>query len=144
MRIECVNTLQRDFIQLILDESGNRPLFEDDVEEGQKPCFEALEDIEPAEAVRKKAGTTLYATWTIGGADWDDDVRVSLVSFKKSGVTDVYGVVEADEGWYELWILKNGQISRQEDWEGEPLEEFFEGKNNLHSVLDKIRKKTLG
>lgn len=143
MRIECVNTSQRDFVQIMLDDSGNRSLFEDDVEEGQQQWFEALEDIETAEEVRRKADATLYATWTIGGADWDDDVRETLKSLKKCGVTDVYGVVEADEGWYELWILNNGQISRQEDWEGESLEELCEGKNNLHLVLDKLRKQAL-
>lgn len=144
MRIECVNTSQRDFVLFMLDDSGDRPLFEDDVEEGQQPWFVALEDIETAEDVAKKADTIVYATWTIGGADWDDDVRDILQSLKNCGVNDVFGVVEADEGWYELWILKNGQISRQEDWEGEPLEELIEGENNLHPVLDKIRENALG
>ena len=144
MRIECVNTSQRDFVQLMLDIDSDRPLFEDDVEERQQPWFKALEDIEIAEEVTKKADTIIYATWTIGGADWDDDVRDMLQSLKKCGINDVFGVVEADEGWYELWILKNGQISRQEDWEGKSLEELFEGKNNLRPMLDKIREKALG
>ena len=86
MRIECVNTSQRDFVQLMLDIDSDRPLFEDDVEERQQPWFKALEDIEIAEEVTKKADTIIYATWTIGGADWDDDVRDMLQSLKKCGI----------------------------------------------------------
>lgn len=137
--IECGSRSQQAFVKQMLKHSKARPQDEDNVTEEQLPWFEALEDIEYPDSVRSK-GNTLYAVWTVGGADWDVDVKELYDIFKNCAVIDVYGIVAADDGWYELWVLKNEDISRYEDWIGESLEEMFDGVDDYFSVLKHIKR----
>ncbi len=144
MRIECVDSTQRDFVQLMLSDSDERPIFEDEVPVAQRKWFVALEDVATAdEDVSTKGDTVVYATWTLGGAEWEGDVRDAIQCLKKCGIQDIYAVVEGDEGWYELWVMSDGKLTRYESWKGKALEALFEGKNNFAPVLDKIRRQAL-
>ena len=125
LRIECADTDQRDFIYFILDNSSNTPLDEDDVSLKQRDRFTALEDIEIPEYVGKKGNTTIEATWTLGGTDIEEDVQDILNCLMKCNVQDTFGILEGDEGWVELWILKQETITRHESWNGESLEDLL-------------------
>ena len=145
LRIECVDRLQRDFVFLMLDPNGDRPLDEDDVSPEQQSWFTALEDMVSAnEYAGKKGNTTIEATWTLGGVDIEEDVEEIVGYLQQCGVSDVFGILAGDEGWYELWILKQDKITRYEDWLDDSLEALFDGKDNLQPVLNKIRKQILG
>jgi hypothetical protein len=169
LRIECTDIDQRDFVYLILDNSSNTPLSEDDFGLEQRDWFTALEDIEIAEYVGKKGNTTIEATWTLGGTDIEEDVQDILNCLMKCNVQDTFGIFKGDEGWVELWILKQETISRHESWNGESLEDLLyaesseedddeeadvdngedydEGEvdeeDNIFVVLDRIRAQTI-
>ncbi len=144
MRIECVDSSQRDFVRLMLSDSDERPIFEDEVSVGQRKGFVALEDVATADdGVSIKGDTVVYATWTLGGAEWGSDVRDTIQCLKKCGVRDIYAVVEGDEGWYELWVMTEGKLTRHESWKGKALEAFFEGKDDFEPVLDRVRQQAL-
>ncbi len=139
-RVECQDAAQRDFVRLMLSEDDERPIFEEEVPAGARGWFSALDDIATAEYIEKAGASTVYATWTLGGPDWDEDVFFNLQCLSKAGVKDVYAVVEGDEGWYELWIMRDGKPQRHNTWQGKELESLFEGKENLSPFLDKIRR----
>lgn len=139
-RVECRDAAQRDFVRLMLSDSEERPIFEEDVPAGARGWFSALEDIATAEDISTAGEWTLYATWTLGGVEWDEDVRFNLQCFKQAGVADVYAAVAGDEGWYELWILRDGKLRRHEKWQGKGLGRLLNGKDDLSRPLDKIRR----
>jgi hypothetical protein len=153
LRIECADTAQCDFTRLMLDNSNNRPLDEDDVEDEQRDWFAGLEDIEIPEYVEKKGNTTIEASWTLGGADMEEDVQDILNCLNQCGVHDAFGILEGDEGWFELWTLQKNKISRYETWNGESLEDLiFDQENDngdeddepdIIAVLDRIRKQAI-
>lgn len=125
LRIECADKDQRDFVYMMLDNSGDLPSDENDVDPKQRDCFTALEDIEIPEYVGKEGNTTIEATWTLGGTDIEEDVQDILNCLMKCNVQDTFGILEGDEGWVELWILKQETISRHESWNGESLEDLL-------------------
>ena len=143
LRIECVDILQCDFVFLMLDPNGDRPLDEDDVAPEQQSWFTALEDMDCAnEYVEKKGNTTIEASWTLGGVDIEEDVQDMFGYLKQCGVSDVFGILAGDEGWYELWVLRQDKISRYDEWKGEWLEDMLfneEIEPDFFVVLDRIR-----
>ena len=149
LRIEWADTSQCDFAYLMLNDADGRPLFEDDVEVGQRLWFKALEDIDLPEYVEKKGNTIIEASWTLGGGDIEEDVQDILGCLKLCGVSDVFGILEGDEGWFELWTLQNNKISRYETWNSESLEDLiFDQENDngdeddepdFFALLDRIR-----
>ena len=138
LRLSCVSAEQCQFVQHMLGKGDNRPLFEDEVTEAELPWFQALEDISDAESVGSGDATTLYASWTLGGPNWDEDALETIDYLKQTGVKDIYTVVVGDEGWYELWIMQEGKLVRLNEWKSQSLERLFDGSDDLTSVLDTI------
>lgn len=138
-RVECVSAAQCDFLRLMLEESEARPLFEDEVAESQRVWFRALEDIITPEAQEARGERTLSAVWTLGGMDWEEDVRDILQALKAAKVQDVYAVLADDEGGYALRVLREGRVKAYDRWQGRELGELFGGQRDVDGVLDRIR-----
>ena len=163
LRLECTDTDQCDFVYLMLDNAADRPMDEDEVSSEYRDAFSALEDIEIPEYVGKHGDTTIEATWTLGGADIEGDVEEILKCLKKCQVQDAFAILAGDEGWFELWILNQGKISSDDEWNGESLEdliyadedddeyesdddddeEYEEGDDEFFVLLNRIREQAL-
>ena len=139
LRIECRDRARRDFLALMLGGGDERPLFEEDVAEHQRPWFEACDELPELDWVRPQGDTCLQAVWTIGGVDWDQELEELLTDLDRAEVMDIYAAVWGDDGWWELWLLRGGQISRLDRWRGRPVEDLFEGRDDLGPVLDSMR-----
>lgn len=139
VRVECRDTAHRDFVRLMLGAEVERPLFEDEVAESERAWFKALEDVLTAEVAEPRGDKALEAAWTLGGTDWDEDLRDILQCLKRADVLDAYAVVAGDEGWYELWVLQNHKVARHSRWKGRDLADLFDGQEDLGLVLDRIR-----
>lgn len=131
LRIECADETQCDFVFLMLDPTSDRPLDEDDVGVVQQKCYAALDEVEPANEVIEQTGTTtIQASWTLGGVDIEEDVQDIYGALKGCGVSDVFGILAGDDGWFELWVLKQGKLTRHDEWGGESLEDFIYAEND--------------
>ena len=136
LSIRCASEAQRDFVQLMLGDGPERPLFEDDVAATERDWFNALEEAAGAEWVEAKGAETLHAGWTLGGWEWETEVEELLQCLKGVGIARISAVVAGDEGWYQLWLLRDGKQERHDSWQGRSLDQLFDGRRNLAAVLD--------
>lgn len=96
-RCECASAAQREMLLGFLDEE-TRPVVEEEVAEGERASYLALEDIESAEWLAAHAEKAFQASWPLGGYDFEEDAKATLQALIKAGAQDVYAYLWTDEG----------------------------------------------
>jgi hypothetical protein len=142
LRIECRDTAQRDFVQLMLRAEEDRPLFAEDVPRGQRAWFTALEELATAEWVQPEGETALYALMPVLGLEVSEDMCDLLNCLRAAKVVDVFALISDDEGYHELWVLREGKLERYDKWQGKSLKRWCAGKHgldNLSALLARMR-----
>lgn len=138
LSLHCNDKSHRDFISLMLSDDPGRPLFEEDVAESERDWFKAMEDIDSAEWVEKKNGNIIHAGWTIGGWEYESDIKETIGYLTSAGLEDIRIVIVGDEGWYQLLMLKKGNLKQYDSWQGKELGELFDGVKKTAEVLDSL------
>lgn len=136
--IQAVSSSQKRFLKTMLGDDKNRPLDEEDLPEDQQGWFEPMDLINPADVVKGLSGNRVHAFYTLGG-DWDENLDDLLAALAEIEVRDAYAVVVGDEGWFQLWVQRQGQTEQHDEWQGRSLDALFSGRQSLGKVLDKLR-----
>ena len=135
-RVTCTSQIQCNFIQRMLGDDTDRPLFEDDVDPQERDWFNALEDTDTVDSVSIKGDRVLYINWLVTDTD---EIRDLFGYLSRAEVEDIYGVIAGDEGWYELWIVEKGKLKEYGQWNGKSVTTLCEKERSLGKLLERIR-----
>ena len=133
--ITCASPAQQKFIFSLLD--GGDSIDEAEVKKNQMPWYHALQDLAPPDYINKTGKQALEASWLAPDLD---EHKAAVAALATAGVKDAYSVLAGDDGWYLLWVLAESKLIEYEKWNGKPVTDLFEGKEDHIPILEKIRK----
>jgi len=93
----CIDKAQRDLFYQFLHEQ-TRPVLEDDVEPDQVELFEALDNLDSPEYMKKHNDVILHMSWFIGGDDVWEEGELIINDLVCAGAYDVYMALSMDGG----------------------------------------------
>lgn len=137
--LRCQDKAQRNFVSMMLGDSLNKPILEDDVPESRRAWFRVLDEIDPPDTRRREGETGLHLTYMMGGYSWDDNLEEMMQQLAYLGLERVAAAVTSEFEEGELWLMEQGQIVRYESWQGKPVSGLLRrGRRSLARSLDAI------
>ncbi|HIL22261.1 MAG TPA: hypothetical protein EYG20_03200 [Alcanivorax sp.] len=136
--VHCKSKDQFNFCKMMLSDDPEKPIFEDDVLEGQQEWFAVLDEIELPDSCKGVGGKALHLTYLFGGYTWDDEIEALLKQFASLGVSRVAAASTSEMGDGELRLFEEGRVNRYEQWKGDAVTKLLRGKKSLAQKLDAL------